>query len=262
MIRLIDILKAQGIALGRYKVHLATPGNTSPLEAYLEGTFKDWQEEQNGKNFECDTVIGLIHRGGDRWLFAGVYRILGNEVAKSGFKYKTELLPGQEDLIGRIVVKYKRVFRHPYIWGDKYGSQLEVVKLLELPFAVQDFEGFNKVRISHKILKQIIRNESWQAALSSVKCVYLIVDRKTGKAYVGSAYGKGGIWERWCCYGDTDHGHNVKLINLLEVEGPTYAENFQYAILEIADPLDTDKQVLERETHWKEVLMSREHGYN
>ena len=77
MIRLVDLLSTQGIALGRYKIHLATPGKTSPLEAYWQGTFKEWQEQQNGRNFECETVVGLIHRGEDRWLFAGVYRILG-----------------------------------------------------------------------------------------------------------------------------------------------------------------------------------------
>ena len=41
MILLIDILKVQGIALGSHKIHLATPGSTSPLEAYLQGTFKE-----------------------------------------------------------------------------------------------------------------------------------------------------------------------------------------------------------------------------
>ena len=96
MIRLIDILKVQGVALGRYKIHLATAGNTSPLEAYLEGKFEEWQEGQNARNFECETVIGLIHRGGDRWLFGGAYRILGvKEGITTPFQYETELLPGQ-----------------------------------------------------------------------------------------------------------------------------------------------------------------------
>jgi hypothetical protein len=79
MIRLIDILNVQGIQLGRYKIHLATPtaGSESPLEAYWRGAFKEWQEEQKARNFQCETVIGLIHWGDDRWLFAGVFQILG-----------------------------------------------------------------------------------------------------------------------------------------------------------------------------------------
>lgn len=103
---------------------------------------------------------------------------------------------------------------------------------------------------------------SWRSALSSVGGVYLIMDKKTGKAYVGSAYGEDGIWQRWCCYADTGHGWNAELIELLEAKGISYAEHFQYAILEIADPLDSKEQVCEREDHWKDVLLSRNFGYN
>jgi hypothetical protein len=264
MIRLVDILRVQGIALGRHKIHLATPGRTSPLEAYLQGNFKEWQEEQNAKNFECETVIGLVRLGDDRWLFVGVYRVLGVEGADSKFRYKTELLPGQDDLVGRIVVRYKREFRSSYIWGNKYGSHLEVAKLLELPFAIEGFKGYNGVRLSHKILKMIVHSseESWRSALSSVSGVYLVMDSETGKGYVGSAYGEGGIWQRWSRYADKGHGGDAELIALLEEKGTSYAEHFQYAVLEIADPLDTKEQVLARENHWKEVLMSRKFGYN
>lgn len=264
MILLINILKAQGIALGRHKIHLATAGRTSPLEAYLQGNFKKWQEEQNAKNFECETVIGLIRLGDDQWLFVGAYRVLGVEGAESKFRYKTELLPGQDDLVGRIVVRFKRVFRNSYIWGSRYGDQLEVAKLLEVPFAIEDFKGYKEVRLSHKILKMVVHRseESWRTALSSVSGVYLIMDGETGKGYVGSAYGEGGIWRRWCRYADKGHGDNAELIALLGEKGISYAEHFQYAVLEIADPLDTKEQVLARENHWKEVLMSRKFGYN
>lgn len=264
MIRLIDILNLKGIALGRYKIHLATPGRTSPLEAYWQGTFKDWQEEQNGRNFECETVIGLIHRGGDRWLFGGVYRILGVGGAKPRFRYNTELLAGQDDLVGRIVVRYKREFRSSYIWGDKYGSQLEIAEILESPLAIEEFDGYNKVRLSHSQLNVIVRRcePTWQSALSSISGVYLIIDTETGKTYVGSAYGKGGIWQRWHCYADNGHGNNIELTALLQAKGAAYADYFQYSILEIADPLATKDQVCDRENHWKDVLLSRKFGYN
>lgn len=265
MIRLIDILKTQGISLGRYKIHLATTGKTSPLEAYLGGTFKEWQEEQNNKNFECETVIGLIHRGDDRWLFGGVYRILGVEPgAKVPFLYKTELLPGQDDLVGRVVVKFKREFRASYIWGEKYGQQLEVAEILDSPLSIEEFKGYNKVRLKHAELRMIVqkREPSWSSALSNVGGVYLIMDASTGKAYVGSASGIGGIWQRWCSYAEAGHGGNAELIALLHEKGSGYAENFQYSVLEIADLLDTKDQVLKREGHWKHVLMSRKFGYN
>jgi hypothetical protein len=171
MIRLVNILKAQGVALGRYKIHLATPGKTSPLTAYWQGRFKEWQEKQNAKNFECETVIGLIRLNDlndDQWLFAGAYRILNVEGAKPNIRYKTELLPGQTELVGRIVVRYKRGFRASYILGDKYGSQLEVVKLLELPLDMEDFKGYKDVWLSHETLKVIVQRsaEPWRSTLS------------------------------------------------------------------------------------------------
>ena len=71
-----------------------------------------------------------------------------------------------------------------------------------------------------------------------------------------------GIWGRWCSYSENGHGDNKELKALLEEKGGAYADNFQYAILEIADPLDTKEQVIERENHWKDVLLSRTFGYN
>lgn len=264
MICLVDILRAEGVALGHYKVHLATPGRTSPLEAYLGGHFKEWQEKQNAKNFECETVIGLIRLRDEQWLFAGAYRILGVRGKKPRFRYETELLPGQTDLVGRIMIRFKRRFRNSYIRGDKYGSQLEVTKLLERPYAIESFKGYKEVRLSHQVLRMIIQRqeESWQTALSSVNGIYLIIDDKTGKTYVGSAYGRGGIWQRWRSHLEKGHGSTVELRALLKSKGINYAEHFQYSILEIADPLDKKAQVRERENYWKKVLLSREFGYN
>jgi len=264
MIGLIDILKGQGIALGCYKVHLATGGRPSPLEAYWQGTFKEWQEGQHAKNFECEMVIGLVHLGADRWLFGGVYRILGVEGVKPQFRYKTELLPGQDDLVGRVIVKFRRDFRNSYIWGDKYGHQLEVAEILDTALSIEEFDGYNNVRLSHAKLRLIVRKRepSWWSALCSVGGVYLIMDAAKGKAYVGCAYGGGGIWQRWCSYVDNGHGNNAELKALLEEQGAEYAEHFQYSVLEIADLLATKEQVLDRESHWKDVLMSRTFGYN
>ena len=266
MICLIEILKSQGIELGRYKIHLATTGRegSSPLDAFLQDTFKEWQEEQNANNFQCDTVISLIFFGIDQWLFAGVYRILGVEKVENRFMYKTDLYPSQNDLVGRIIVRFKRDFRQSYLLGENYGHQLEVAKILELPFTFEDFKGYKNFLLTHKDLQLIVNRckESWRAALSSVGGVYLIVDTNTGKMYVGSAYGEGGIWSRWNNYAGEGHGNNTELVELLEREGREYAEHFQYAILEIADRQDTKEQVIERETHWKNLLMSRDFGYN
>ena len=266
MIKLVDLLQMQGISLGKYKIHLAT-GGPSLWESYWQGRFKEWQEQQRGKNFECETVIGLIQLpdATDRWLFAGAYRVVGRHEGNSTrFHYVTELLSGQDDLIGRIVVKYKKPFRNSYIWGHTYGDQLGIAQVLDLPLSIGEFCGYNNVRLSHAKLRVIVqkREPSWWSALSNVGGVYLIMDTAAGKAYVGSAYGSGGIWQRWCVYADVCHGNNFELKALLREKGEQYADNFQYSVLEIADPQATLEQVLERECHWKNVLMSRQFGYN
>jgi hypothetical protein len=56
--------------------------------------------------------------------------------------------------------------------------------------------------------------------------------------------------------------YRTELGVLLQHQGENYAHNFQYSILEIADLQDSGDQICVRECHWKNVLMSREFGYN
>jgi hypothetical protein len=58
-------------------------------------------------------------------------------------------------------------------------------------------------RVSEFHVIVLKRDSSWWSALSSVGGVYLVLDTATGKAYVGSAYGTGGIWQRWSAYAET-----------------------------------------------------------
>jgi hypothetical protein len=265
MIRLVDLLKLQGVALEDYKIHLATGEGSPPLDAYLAGTFKDWQEDQTQKNFECAMVLSLIYLGGGRWLFAGVYRVMGVHPGQNtASKYETQLLPGHEELIGRVIVKYKREGRASYRWGHKYGAELEVAEILESAKSIERFPGYNNVRISHSKLALLVSKEepSWKSALSSVGGVYLIMDTLAGHAYVGSASGEGGVWQRWRAYAETGHGGNVELKALLKAEGAEYLSNFQYSMLEIADLQAPVDQMSVRENHWKEVLLSRKFGHN
>ena len=156
LLNLIEILKAKGITLDNYKIHLATGINPTPLEEFYRGKFKEWQEGQNNKNFPCDYVLALISLENDRWLFAGVYRILGvKKNIPTGYTYQTELLLGQDDLIGRIVVRYKRQYRASYIWGHKYGQYLEVAEIRPTKVSIQEFPGYDKAVVSHQVLRII-----------------------------------------------------------------------------------------------------------
>jgi hypothetical protein len=265
MITLIDLLKIKGIDLGKYKIHLATGNMPSPLELFLDGRFKDFQEEQNSRNFPCENIVGLINLVGDKWLFAGVYKVLGvGKGSKTPYLYQTELVPDQDDLIGRVIVRFERNFRNAYIWGHKYGEDLEVAEVKPSALSIADFPGYNDVIISHRMLKRIIarKEPSWNSALSNVKGVYLIVDTSNGKKYVGSATGEGGIWARWESYIDTGHGENAELMQLISMHGTGYADNYQYSILEIAGSHSPAQFIQNRESYWKDVLLTRQFGYN
>jgi hypothetical protein len=268
MLKLTEFLLACKVPLNlaSYKIHLATGYPNPPLEAFFAGKFKEWQEYQTRGNFPCEMVIGLIELSKNRWLFAGVFRVLG--CVKNSAKhvaYETELLPGQDDLIGRVVVEHAREGRRAsYLIGKPDGGAFVISELREKKLSIEEFPGFNSVCVGFATLKIIIEQQiqSWYGALSNIKGVYLIADTKAGKVYVGSATGDSGIWQRWSSYVAVGHGGNKELRNLLKDKSRDYWSNFQYSILEIADSHASDGYILKRESYWKDALMSRTFGYN
>jgi len=141
VIKLTDFLKASNVDvdMDSYKVHLATG---RPLDAYFRGEFKEWQERQTRKNFPCKMVVSLIELRKNKWLFAGIYKILEHKkISDKHISYSTELLTGQDDLIGRIVVHHKRTGRPTYLKGKKDGGDFEVSEILPRKLTIRDFPG-------------------------------------------------------------------------------------------------------------------------
>jgi hypothetical protein len=169
-----------------------------------------------------------------------------------------------DDLTGKLIVSFERSGMQSYLNAENLNSEMRVLELMPKKMTVRKFVGYNKVIISKKELELIIDQsiESWKGALSNVSGIYLITDTKTGKLYEGSATGEGGIWSRWSEYSKNGHGGNKELIKILKDEGAEYSDNFQYSVLEIADTHSNDKDVLKREIYWKNVLCSRDFGYN
>lgn len=265
---LCDLIKLAGVELGNFKVHLATGERNPPLAAFFDGKFEEWQEYQNQRNFQCEHVVGLIHLGGPRWLFAGVWKVHGVEPRKDGpqewFEYDTAEVHGLEHLAGRVVVHYARTGRSSYRIGVSLMGELVVGQVLEERMRMVDFSSYASVLLTFEQLRHVIRRAlpSWKAALGSVAGVYLVADTSCGKLYVGSAYGAEGIWGRWVAYAETGHGSNAELAKLLREKGADQAKYFQFCILEICDLRDTADSVIAREGHWKSALLSRAFGYN
>ena len=269
MIKLIDLLDLAGVALGKWKIHCASRrSETSPMEAFFDGRFKEWQERQRQKNFECDHIVSLIELGHGTWLFAGAYHVKGVKPTRfrksPGFLYKTTEISGLDHLTGKAIISFNKKFRASYLRGENFGDQLAVSEIRRQRMTIGEFPGYKAVLLSFPMLRTVVRegNPSWKAALSSVAGVYVMADTQTGELYVGSAYGGDGIWQRWAAYAKNGHGGNKEIREIIKQEGDDYAANFQFSVLEVCDLNSSNDFVISRETHWKNVLLTREFGLN
>ncbi|GAB1348081.1 GIY-YIG nuclease family protein [Ignavibacteriales bacterium] len=249
------------------KLHFAIgpgPNYFEALEIFCRGEFKQWQEDQSRKNFGKDYILSFIYYGKNEWLFAGVYKSHDVELINGRYRYFTEELKIAEELVGRLVIRYEKLFRASYVHTQDYIDKFELVEILRERYTVEPFPGYEKVKINYQLLKSIVSQEekSWKTALSIVKGVYLISDISIGKLYVGSAYGEFSFWNRWKEYVQNGHGGNLKLKEFIKTQGIEYANNFQFSILETRGMNSEDDEIIRRESFWKEILLSREFGYN
>jgi len=268
-----------GISPDRCKVHIAScNGSEDPLELYFDGTFDEWQRGQSQKKFKLDDIIiSLIQLPEPfRWLFVGTHDVKGLEQDVNGdemfkgengqveYHYLTSKRDSTERLSGRLVVAFRRSGPQYILLGEKCADSMLVAEIYPERIQTAEFSGYMNTTITKGQLDTIVRMQipSWKSALSSVFGVYVIADRLTGMLYVGSATGEQGIWGRWCAYANTGHGGNKDLQELLRDEGIEYAANFQYGILETGDSRASESDILERESYWKELLLSRKHGNN
>lgn len=279
MINLCELLQIEKEDFTKYKVHFAIgrDNRKEPYNIFLIDDFKDWQERQTGKNWSREYILSLIYYEKDIWMFGGIYKVLPvlpvpiqNNQGWTGWKYETELTDKATEYIGRAFFRFKKEFRasYPTLELDpKNGepiAEMPLSHILDKRVALTDFLGFDSVNIDYKTLKYIVSDNiiSWKSALSNVKGIYLIVDTYTGKQYVGSAYGDECIWQRWSNYAKDGHGGNVELKELLKTNGADYKYNFKYSILEVCNMNLGNEYIISRESHWKEVLLTRQFGLN
>jgi len=143
--------------------------------------------------------------------------------------------------------------------GETTLRLCELEEILPQVYNNDIFPGYANVNISWRSLSVAIKKPTWRTALGNQKGVYLLVDSKTGKKYVGSAYGDDMLLGRWENYIQTCHGGN-KLLKKLPKD--YIKDYFYFSILETFNQNENNQVIIDRENHWKEVLMTRELGYN
>jgi len=87
------------------------------------------------------------------------------------------------------------------------------------------------------------------------------LDKITGNQYIGSAYGKDGIWQRWSEYSKTGHGGNELLKELCLID-TQYYKNFQFTILQSLPSNLSNKDVIAVESLYKKKLGTKVFGLN
>ena len=176
-----------------------------------------------------------------------------------GLYFDLEKLNTLEDYENRLIIEWNnpRAYKQNGTTDKKIAS-IQAEK--KYPFTKPE-----NIILTYRSLKQIIEDpelySDWHAALSTIYGIYLISDTKSGKQYVGAAYGKGGILGRWKEYIKTKDGGNVKIKEFLD-EYPNGHLSFQFSILQVLSHGLKDKEVQDIEKNYKDKLLTREFGLN
>ncbi len=214
--------------------------------------------------------LTFVADGGRRSRFVTAYDNLGVVDAPDHIPWKraqahrwfdlrqSELLKSLRD---RLVIEWTS---DTINWA-KSGRRAEAMRVVEIadPEAVA-FPGYDRFVIDYPTLQAVIddsRYASWRTALAAVQGIYLIADKKAGKLYVGKADGSERFLGRWASYARDGHGGNVLLKELAAADA-THPQDYVFSILRVFDPTTPTAEVDAAESHYKEALMTRLHGYN
>jgi len=210
--------------------------------------------------------IGLLDlHDNNKFLLVAAKKVLdeGKKDAKKNFyHYTTEDIEEYSKYLDRVIVKCRsKNLRNICQKASGLMEKLDLVEILPEHFREVNhkFPVYDKINVSWKELKSVLKKENWITALQNQKGVYLITDIDKGKLYVGSAYGENMILGRWQSYVSSHHGGNAdfKKLTTKHIEN-----NFRYSVLDIFKSSTDDQIIIERESWWKNILQSKEFGYN
>lgn len=233
--------------------------------------FKEWQSEQSDSKMKnVDYLVVFLAEEGCECRFIGVYRNYGPKRATGNgvSEYAIEEVEGFEGLKDKVVIDWGK---GTLSWMQNWQSTKNVRRIEQVNTGdnVPYFTRYEDVILSFSQLQKVVEDKEWKSKLESLNCVYMILDKETGKQYVGVTYKnmkpgiKNGILGRWTEYAKTGHGNNKLLVALLAEKGISYADqNFQWTILETLPLNVTPKVAIDRESLYKKKFGTREHGYN
>ncbi len=215
-------------------------------------------------------IVTSLGEKGTTSRFLTVYRI--KSISADPRKPETDVILDLEEVPEFATLSERIVFdwgKATVSWKQDFRKQIKPVLRIDEGIhdanGVPQFISYADTMLTFPEMTAIFQNEDeeWKSRLTAVNCIYLIQDRNNGKQYVGSTYGKGGIWGRWQCYVDTKgHGNNAELQKVVEKDAEYAVRNFHWCILETLPIYITDDEAIDRENLYKRKFMTRQYGYN
>jgi hypothetical protein len=266
-IKLNEILRLNNLEDVKIRFNLQFEQNWDPIEYFkkrdlarmLDGHYWNYAQRKSYKIGQISVGLVKIKSNEDFWLLFHIGRTTKDLNVYNGVGYEYESLPEYENLCGRLIVKYHNKSQMLIPNAKTVIDECYVAQILPDAFDNDVFPGYEKVNISWEELTRVIEKDNWKTALQNQKGVYLMTDASNGKKYVGSAYGENMILGRWKDYAKNGHGGNVGLKGL---PFDHIKKHFRYAILDIYKFTAADQLILDREGWWKDILLTRNHGYN
>ena len=266
-IKLNDILRLDNHKNVKIRFNLMFAQNWNPIELFKNGDISTmlagqyWNYNKNKSYKEGQITVGLvkIKPNEDFWLLFHIGRVTKDLNIFNGVGYEFQDLPEYEKYVGRLIIKFKNNAQTMIRNAESVINDCYVSQILPGTFDNDLFPGYEKVNISWDWMNRVLENDNWKTALQNQKGVYLLTDKSNGKMYVGSAYGENMILGRWKAYIANGHGGNA---GLKKLTFDHIKQNFKYSILDIYKSTTDDQIIINRESWWKEVIQSRQFGYN
>jgi hypothetical protein len=276
-IKLNDLLKLTPEELKRTKVRFCQDNHEeNPIDIFKKNPQEllNWHYWNSQSYKVGQLTIGVVKMNDDNWLLFTVGKVTKDlKLDHRGVGYEYETLGYVEekgidysDFYGRVIISYHKSMMSQFPNADTVIDKFIVKEILPSLFTGFDFPGYENVSLTYNELETIINGNypSYKNALEHQQAVYVLTDTNTGKLYVGSATSKSQqLLARWKGYITTFHNGNKDLKELFEKEGPDYFKKyFKFSIIENFNSNVDYNYIINRESYWKNVLDTRNHGYN
>lgn len=197
--------------------------------------------------YECAVRIEKVNRFAD---------------GKAECEFKNAACP-LDDFAGRLLVERASGQHFLNASGDSF--RIAEIYPDERHRKLPPFVSYDKTELTYPQLQELAANEyqDWKHPLSRINAIYMIVDSKTGKQYIGSTYtADGGLYARWKHYANTFHADDAELIRIKEQNDQAYLDGFKWFILKVLPLQISETEALEEETFFKERFCTRISGLN